>query len=281
MRNRRFIIIGICLLWLVSTVAVTAQSVTVDLNTEYQSISGFGGANIPGWIDDLSEDNVDKAFGNNPGQMGLTILRIRVPIDTSWFFREVPTAVLAKNHGAIIVASPWSPPDSLKSNNNVVGGYLLPENYGAYADHLLGFASYMNNNGAPLYAISVQNEPDCDVDYESCDWTAQQFVDFLTEQGSKFNTLNIIATESQNFDRTLTDPILNDAEAVQHVDIIGGHLYGGGLYDYPLARAKGKEVWMTEHLTGYSGPELNNWALALYLAKEINDCMIANFSAYI
>ncbi len=271
----------LCCFLVVQTGQLTAQSVTVDLNTEYQSISGFGGVNMPGWIDDLSEDLADKAFGNEPGQMGLTILRIRVPNDTTQFFREVPTAVLARNHGAIIMGSPWSPPALLKSNNNLVGGYLLPENYGAFADHLLRFASYMNDSGTPLYAVSIQNEPDIGVSYESCDWYASQMIDFLEEQGSRFDTLKIIAPESFQFRRPLSDSILNDPVAEPYVDIIGGHIYGGGLFDYPLARDKGKEVWMTEHLTGSSGPEANDWPLALDLATEINDCMKANFNAYI
>lgn len=32
--------------------------------------------------------------------------------------------------------------------------------------------------------------------------------------------------------------------------IICGHIYGGGLAAYPLAEQKGKEIWMTEHLSG-------------------------------
>ena len=76
-----------------------------------------------------------------------------------------------------------------------------------------------------------------------------------------------------------TDPVLNDPIAVNNLDIAGGHLYGGGLTDYPLARTKGKEIWMTEHLLN----EVDNgmgWPQALVLAKELNDCMLANFNAY-
>jgi hypothetical protein len=196
MKTLKISLIGICLGLFFNVPIVTAQSVTIDLNTEYQSIAGFGGMNMPGWIDDLTEDQADKAFGNEPGQMGFTMLRVRVPYDTTQFFREVPTAVRAANHGAIVFASPWSPPPNLKSNNNIVGGYLLPENYGAYADHLLHFALYMRKNGAPLYAVSLQNEPDIQVSYESCDWSAQQMIDFLKDQGPKLDTLNVIVNST-------------------------------------------------------------------------------------
>jgi len=64
------------------------------------------------------------------------------------------------------------------------------------------------------------------------------------------------------------------------VDIIGGHIYGGGLSDYPLAREKGKEVWMTEHFTD-DHHSADEWPLALGVATEIHRCMEANYSAYI
>jgi O-glycosyl hydrolase len=258
----------------------TDVSVTIDMTEEYQHISGFGGANIPDWIDDLNADQVDKAFGNAPGQIGLSILRIKAPADESLFDMQVPTAAGAIRHGTIIVASPWSPPSGMKSNGNSVGGYLNPGSYGAYADHLLGFADFMESSGAPLYAISIQNEPDVSVSYESCDWTPAQMSDFLKEQGSKFDAIKVIASESYNFNKQQTDPILNDPEAEQHVDIIGGHIYGGGLSDYPLARDKGKEVWMTEHSTE-SDHSANDWPLALNVGTEIHNCMAANYSAYI
>jgi glucuronoarabinoxylan endo-1,4-beta-xylanase len=55
----------------------------------------------------------------------------------------------------------------MKSNNSTVGGYLLPENYGAYVDWSNSFVSALADNGVPLYAASVQNEPNINVDYES------------------------------------------------------------------------------------------------------------------
>ncbi|MFO7657833.1 MAG: PKD domain-containing protein [Bacteroidales bacterium] len=281
MKKLWFSITGIGLLLLCLSGIVKAQTVSINLNTGHQIIRGFGGMNNPGWIDDLNSDQTDKAFGNAPGQIGLSILRMRISSKSDEFNLELPTAQRAKGHGALLMASPWSPPASLKSNNSTTGGYLLSQNYDAYADHLLGFANFMKNNSVPLDAISIQNEPDIKVNYESCDWSAKQMIDFLKTQGSKFDTLKVIAAESFQFRRPITDSILNDAGAEQHVDIIGGHIYGGGLSDYPLARTKGKEVWMTEHLTGSGSPSENTWSLALDMATEINNCMKANFNAYL
>ncbi len=252
------------------------QDVFIDFGDKKQIIRGFGGVNMPGWISDLSLAQADKVFGNGVDQLGFTILRIRVPNDTLQFYKEVNTAKRAILHGAIIIASPWSPPAYMKTNKNIVGGKLDTAYYDEYADHLLRFADYMAANGAPLYGISIQNEPDITVTYESCDWTANEMKNFIIQQGSKFNAIKLIAAESFNFNHAITDPILNDPIAESYVDIIGGHIYGSGLKDYPLAREKDKDVWMTEHLDTDT-----TYAKVLETGKEIHDCMAANFNAYL
>ncbi|HKO92874.1 MAG TPA: glycoside hydrolase family 30 beta sandwich domain-containing protein [Polyangiaceae bacterium] len=258
----------------------TAGDVNIDLAVEFQTISGFGGINVPGWIDDLTPEQVDTAFGNGPGQIGMSLLRVRIPYDPAEFALEVPTAVHAVALGARVIASPWTPPPELKTVADIVGGELRVDAYDAYAEHLLSFRDYMASNGVALHAISVQNEPDIRVTYESCSWTAAQMIDWLTTQGSKFEGTPLIAAESFNFNRAMTDPILNDPAAAAPVGIIGGHIYGRGLADYPLARSLGKEVWMTEHYTDSSNPA-NAWPLALNVGKELHDSMSANFNAYI
>lgn len=254
--------------------------VNIDLTVEFQTIQGFGGINVPGWIADLTPEQVDTAFGNGPGQLGLSILRVRVPYDPAQFALEAPTAAHAVQLGAKVIASPWTPPPALKSNADVVGGSLNVESYAAYADHLLSFRDFMAESGAPLYAISVQNEPDIAVTYESCDWTPDELASWLAEQGGRFGDTKLIAAESFNFNPNITDPILRHPVAANEVDIIGGHIYGRPPSDYPLARSLGKELWMTEHFTSSNTPA-NAWPNALAVGKEIHDCMSANFSAYI
>jgi glucuronoarabinoxylan endo-1,4-beta-xylanase len=260
--------------------ASARAEVSVDPSVAFQTIRGFGGINVPGWIADLTPEQVETAFGNGPGQIGMSILRVRIPYDPAAFELEVPTAAHAVALGARVIASPWTPPASLKTNADIIGGELLPEAYGAYADHLLSFRDYLQERGVPLHAISVQNEPDISVTYESCDWTPEQMVDWLLGQGERFGSTPLIAAESFNFNRRMTDPILLNPAAAAHVGIIGGHIYGNGLSDYPLARSSGKEVWMTEHYTE-SRNSANAWPLALNVGKEIHDIMAANFSAYI
>ncbi|MGA9364203.1 MAG: hypothetical protein WBW16_07525 [Bacteroidota bacterium] len=223
----------------------------------------------------MSTDQVNTAFGSGNGQIGMSILRIRVPYDSSESGLEVPTAKKAYLLGAIIIASPWTPPAWMKSSNNIVGGTLNTGSYAAYAAHLKAFAETMSNNGVPLYAISVQNEPEVTVTYESCSWNASQLLSFVKNNASAIGA-RIIVPESGDFNHALSDPILNDHAAAANVSIIGGHIYGGGLTSYPLALIMGKEVWMTEHLVLDT-----DWPGALATGKEINDCMDADMSAYI
>lgn len=258
-------------------VKLSAQDISVDVNDLKQTITGFGGAHSPEWGVELTDDQIDKIFGNEPGQIGLTILRVPVPTDSTQFPIELPGAVRATENGALVLASPWSPPAYMKTNNSTVQGKLDTAYYDEFAYYLDSFATYMADNGAPLYAVSLQNEPDWLPEYTSCGWDPQDFVNFLSKSGSKITATKVLASESLNFNHDYTDPILNSPEAEPHVDIIGGHLYGtGGLADYPLAREKGKEVWMTEHYI--NGTSYNSDMAA---AKEIHDCMLVNFNAYV
>jgi O-glycosyl hydrolase len=258
-----------------------AQTVKIDANTNYQTIRGFGGMNGAGWIGTLTPDQVNTAFGNGDGQIGLSIMRMRIDPNSDRWSLQVSAAQQAVANGGILLASPWTPPAHMKSNNSLTkGGTLLPNHYSAYADHLLSFANFMSSNGAPLYAVSLQNEPDWQPDYESCKWTGSDFVNFLIRQGARLDSLRLVAPESLNFNHSLSDPFLKNNTAAAFVDIVGGHLYGARPKDYPLARRKGKELWMTEHYTD-SKHSANDWPLALDVGAELHQSMVANFNAYI
>ncbi len=261
------------------------NAVYIYLNDTQQIIRGFGAANILPWRPDMTTDEVSKAFGTGDGQLGFSILRLRVPNDTSEFSLNIPTAQLAYSMGVTIIASPWSPPARMKTNNDTIGGRLNDTSYASYAAHLKSFVDYMASNGVPLYAISIQNEPDVTVNYESCDWNVSQMLRFVKENVPFIGT-KIIVPESANFNHTISDAILNDPVGASNISIIGGHVYGVEPESYPLALSKGKEVWMTEYLINSGNPPTNlnidtGWTGAMRIAKSINDCMNANMNAYI
>jgi len=256
-----------------------AQAIQVYMDSTAQAISGFGAANIVYWRPDMTDSEINEAFGTGDGQLGFSILRLRIPPNKNDWSAYVPTAKKAYDMGVTIFASPWSPPASMKSNNSTTAGSLKVASYGDYAAHLKAFVDYMANNGVTLYAVSVQNEPDISVSYESCDWTPDQMLQFVKDYGDSVGT-RLMAPESFQFRHVMSDPILNDSTATAHLDIVGGHIYGGGLAPYPLAEEKGKEVWMTEHYTEsqHSG---DDWPLALAVATEMQNVMKADMSAYV
>ncbi len=276
--KRRVVIV--CHLLLVVCLLVTslppqadAATATINLGQTNQTLRGFGGASA--WLGQLSDAHMNTLFGTGPGSIGLNILRVRIAPDGNWN-DELQNAKKAVARGGIVIATPWTPPAAMKSNNNVVGGTLRASEFSNYANYLQGYANYMSSNGAALYAISIQNEPDIQVTYESCDWTASDMLTFARNNAGAIST-RVVMAESFNFKKSYTDPILNDAAARANVDIIGGHIYGSGLSDYPLARNNGKEVWMTEHLntdTSITG--------VIQTAKEMVDSMaIGNYNAYL
>ncbi|HUI29390.1 MAG TPA: glucuronoxylanase [Candidatus Acidoferrales bacterium] len=254
---------------------VIPNSANIDLNNTQQIIRGFGAANIVGWRPDMTPAQIQTAFGDGDGQVGLTIMRLRIPPDSTEFGIDVPSALSAEALGVTVIATPWTPPAWMKINDNLVGGYLDPNEYAAYAAHLKAFADTMKNNGVSIYAISVQNEPDAQVVYESCFWNATQFLSFMKHYAPSVG-VPVFMPESESFDHQFSDSTLNDPVACANVALIGGHLYGNTNLGYPLAIAKGKELWMTEYLLTDT-----SWAAVLGTAKQINDCMNAQMSAYI
>ena len=67
----------------------------VYLDNVHQIIRGFGAANILPWRPDMTADEINKAFGTGDGQIGFSLLRLRVPSDTAEFSLNVPTALAA------------------------------------------------------------------------------------------------------------------------------------------------------------------------------------------
>ena len=68
---------------------------------------------------------------------------------------------LALNPQIKVIGSPWSPPAWMKTNQSLVGGRLIdtPRIYAAYARYLVKFVKAYRRAGVPIYALTVQNEP--------------------------------------------------------------------------------------------------------------------------
>ncbi len=289
MFTKRITIIHVAILLIIAATLVfqgiasvsAAGAITVNLAATKQTIKGFGGINHTTWIADLTESQRTTAFGNGAGQIGMSILRIHVDENSSNWSREIATAQRAIALGAIVFASPWNPPSNM---TEVVNGQkrLRYDQYGAYTDHLNSFISYMGQNGVALYGISVQNEPDYAQDWTG--WTPTEMLNYMKANAGSLQT-RVIAPESFQYRKVMSDPILNDSQALANLDILGAHLYGTALsdYPYPLFKQKGagKELWMTEVYTD-STTDADSWPNALDVAYNIHNSMVeAEFNAYV
>lgn len=259
---------------LLASSQIEAQDVTVNLTKTYQTIRGFGGMHHRQWQTyDLNASDRNLAFGNGPGQIGLTMLRIPVYTAQSDWSRELALAKDVIARGGLVYASSWVAPNGISNPYTfqrwgaTVNSFKIPaSNYGAYANHLNAFAKYMKDNGAPLYAIGFQNEPDWAGGWTH--WTVDEVYNFTKNHAARLrlNGTKVISAEAFSYDKAYYDKIINDPSALSNIDVLGAHFYGSDakssntFFQYPLAdqKAMSKERWMTEHYSESKG-NANMW----------------------
>ncbi|MEU7574414.1 cellulose binding domain-containing protein [Micromonospora sp. NPDC049240] len=273
---------------LLGATGASAAPATINLSAQRQTIKGYGAMAHAAWIGDLTAAQRETAFGTGEGRLGFSILRIPVGESSADFGRDLATAKRAAELGVTVFASPWNPPASMietfTRGSQTNAKRLRYSSYAAYAQHLNDFTTYMRNNGVPLYSISVQNEPDYAHDWTW--WTSAEMVKFLRENAGSIST-RVMAPESFQYIKSMSDPILNDPTALANVDIVGAHLYGTSYsnFPYPLFKQKGagKELWMTE--VYYPNSNTNSgdaWPEALDVGEHIHRAMVdAEFQAYV
>jgi O-glycosyl hydrolase len=209
--------------------APVSTNCVVDWNDAHQRIDGFGASSA--WESSLSTAQADMFFSTNLG-IGLSLLRNRIaPGGTTW---ETSIMQMARDRGARIWSTPWSPQASFKSNNSTTnGGNFLSASNRAYASQLAGYVATMKNTyGVNLYAISIQNEPEVTAGYESCVWTPQQIHDFATNLYSALVASNVASTkimlaEDENWQTNYYFPAMNDPAVATNAGIIACHNYDG------------------------------------------------------
>ncbi len=259
--------------------ATPPTSSTINAAVTHQVVDGFGAgtAFLDAGITRLTDAQMDALYGTGPNQMGLTLIRVRIsPVGIGDWGDPIANGQKAHARGAKILATPWTPPASMKDNGNTVHGSLLPAQYQNFVDYLNSFTDTMAANGAPVSVVSLQNEPDFDPSYEGCQWTAAQFETFCRDFAGGLK-VPVMMPESYGYSQAVSDATLNDPLAAAHVAYVGGHLYGATIRDYPLAHAVGKHTWMTEYLENDQ-----TVASAVATARQVQDCLtVGSMSGYV
>ncbi len=132
-----------------------------------------------------------------------------------------------------ILASPWSPPAWMKTNNDMNhGGKLLNEYKGAWSKYYIKFLEAYKNVSVNIFALTVQNEPAAKQVWDSCLYTAEEERDFVKEYlgpklvNSEFKDVKLLIWD-HNRDLLVerAKGVLEDPIANQYVWGIGYHWY--------------------------------------------------------
>jgi len=274
----------------------------------FQYIRGYGGMDVA-WGNFPRTNQADTELMYDPDRLGYNMLRIMIKADyvdpaetinmlltgdRPDYFENVK---IVNKYGGYVAASPWTPPKNWKSNNSINGGgNLIPRYYPLFAQYLRNFAQIMYDNGAPIYCISISNEPNYVAGYDGCEWTPEEMRDFFIEQGHFTDGIRgwgggkeipyvlTMNGESANTP-TINNAALMDPRSRANIDVLARHVYGSrdtSLWNsYPELLQKGSEdeqnkgrleVWMTEHninsanATGYYNDSTWN-----YVWRFLND----------
>ena len=281
---------------------VTIPDPAVEANRR-QYVRGFGGMDVA-WGNFPRTSTADTELMYDPDRLGYNILRIMIMpqnIDIEKTMADLivgdrpdyyNNVKIVNKYGGYVAASPWSPPKEWKSNNSINGGgNLIPAYYRLFATYLRNFSQHMYDNGAPIYCISISNEPNYVAGYDGCEWTPEEMRDFWLECGhftdgvrgyGGGNDLPYVRTMNGESANTpfINRSALQNPQSRAVIDLLARHIYGSrtdSLYNENrnlLERPDGTltEVWMTEHninsanATGYYNDSTWN-----YVWRFLND----------
>ena len=203
-----------------------------------------------------------------------------------WVIPMIHQAEAVRNAKIDLLASPWSPPAWMKSNNSMNhGGELLPKYFQVWAEYYVKFIEAYAEAGLNVFAISVQNEPAAKQIWDSCLYTAEQERDFIkyylgpTLLKSQFSDTKIIIWDHNRdivYERAST--VLSDKDARQYVWGTGIHWYVSEAFEN-LAKVHDafpdKHILFTEGCIE-GGVKPNDFATGERYARN----MIGDFSHY-
>ena len=189
-------------------------TIIIDVNKTFQSIEGFGGAFTDaaavtfGKLPKESQEKILKACFDPAEGNAYTMCRTTIhscdysdemyTYDTLAGDKDLKNFTIAHDmkyripfmkraeemaKGNIkIFASPWSPPEWMKTNNDMLhGGKLKPEYFQTWADYFVKYIKAYQAVGIPIWGVTVQNEALATQVWESCIYTANEEKDFVRD----------------------------------------------------------------------------------------------------
>jgi glucosylceramidase len=290
-----------------------AGALKVDPGTRFQEIVGFGGAltESSGWV--LAQlpagarAAIVRRYYDPKEGIGYTLARTHInSCDFSlsmWALDDVPgdfdlhgfslapmrqwTLPLIHEAQAAagrdrfhLLASPWSPPAWMKTNFRMDdGGSLRNEYRVAWANYYVKFLQAMaREEKIPVWALTVQNEPEAHQTWESCLYAPEQERDFVRDHlgpalaKAGFSGVKLVGWD-HNRDRieARADAMLGDPQAAKYLWGLGVHWYVSEDFAASArvhAKFPDKSILFTEGCVE-SGSKIGNWDNGERYARNI------------
>ncbi len=143
--------------------------------------------------------------------------------------------ILAINSNIRIMATAWSAPTWMKTNQNFVGGKLSSDCYAVYAAYLVKYLKAMRKQGITVHAITPQNEPLNLKNQPSMIMEASEQAEFIKNHlGPALVAAELTDVELFCWDHNCDIPeyplaIFADADARRYLTGSAWHLYGGDI----------------------------------------------------
>lgn len=165
--------------------------------------------------------------------------------------------ILLINPNIKILATPWSAPRWMKSNNSWIGGSLQTQYYAAYGRYFVKYFQAMAAQGINIWGITPQNEPENPFNEPSMTMSSTEQKNFINQQlgpqmaAAGFGNIKIIAFDHNCDNTAYPIDVLNNSS---YVDGAGFHLYAGNISAMSTVKnATNKNVYFTEQYTGSGG----------------------------
>jgi glucosylceramidase len=288
--------------------------IEISEDIEYQTIEGFGGAFTEAAADTfyrMSQDkrkeildayfcpekglnyslcrthinSCDFSLGNysyDEVEGDTDLEHFNIERDRKLLIPMIKEAMNVKGSKIKFLASPWSPPYWMKTNNEMNHGGKLKEEYKySWARYYTKYIKAYEKEGIDIWGITVQNEPDAVQTWDSCIYSHEEERDFvrdylgpvLTEEA--LEKIKIIVWDHNTdlvYERAKT--ILEDEECAKYVWGVGFHWYSGDQFENlskTHAAFSDKKLLFTEGCQE-GGLHLDSWAVGeRYGHNMIND----------
>ena len=209
-----------------------------ELITSYYSTSGlnYGTGRMPIHSCDFSPESY--TFDETSGDSTLSSFDDTVLYDQNLSLPLIHDA-LAANPKLLLFGSPWSPPAWMKDTGDMQGGgKLLPEYRDSWAQYFSKWITAYEKQNVPVWAVTVQNEPENAASWESCEFTAEETRDFVADhlgpvlERDHPDTLIFGFDHNKDHVADWADVLVGDGSPSQSmVDGIAFHWYSGACFD--------------------------------------------------